>query len=39
MDLQMPQMEGTEASEKILKLFQNDEEVYKKRNMFNMQTN
>ena len=36
MDLQMPQMEGTEASEKILKLFKNDEDAFRKRNMFNM---
>lgn len=31
MDLQMPQMEGTEAAERILKLFKDDEEKLKKK--------
>ena len=31
MDIQMPLMEGTEATERILKLFKNDEDIFKKR--------
>ena len=31
MDIQMPQMEGTEATEKILKLISKDEKVFQER--------